>query len=66
MTPDAPGGSPDPEGGRAEPATRRAANTHVRQEVLAPLPRRTLAEETLIVLSLSLLASAVFAILSLL
>ena len=31
-----------------------------------PLPRRTLAEETLIVLSLSLLASAVFAILSLL
>ena len=32
----------------------------------APLPRRLLAEETLIVLSLSLLASAVFAILSLL
>lgn len=32
----------------------------------APLPRRTLAEETLIVLSLSLLASAVFAVLSLL
>jgi membrane protease YdiL (CAAX protease family) len=32
----------------------------------APLPRRTLAEETLVVLSLSLLASAVFAILSLL
>ena len=32
----------------------------------APLPRRILAEETLIVLSLSLLASAVFAILSLL
>jgi membrane protease YdiL (CAAX protease family) len=31
-----------------------------------PLPRRTLAEETLVVLSLSLLASAVFAILSLL
>ena len=31
-----------------------------------PLPRRLLAEETLIVLSLSLLASAVFAILSLL
>jgi membrane protease YdiL (CAAX protease family) len=30
-----------------------------------PLPRRTLAEETLVVLSLSLLASAVFAILSL-
>ncbi|HKE53411.1 MAG TPA: type II CAAX endopeptidase family protein [Actinomycetota bacterium] len=66
MTPDAPGGSPDPEAGRAEPAPRHAANTHVRQEVLAPLPRRTLAEETLIVLSLSLLASAVFAILSLL
>ena len=32
----------------------------------APLPKRTLAEETLVVLSLSLLASAVFAILSLL
>jgi membrane protease YdiL (CAAX protease family) len=32
----------------------------------APLPRRTLAEETLVVLSLSLLASAVFAVLSLL
>ena len=32
----------------------------------SPLPRRTLAEETLVVLSLSLLASAVFAILSLL
>ena len=32
----------------------------------APLPRRLLGEETLIVLSLSLLASAVFAILSLL
>ena len=31
-----------------------------------PLPRRTLAEETLVVLSLSLLASAVFAVLSLL
>ena len=31
-----------------------------------PLPKRTLAEETLVVLSLSLLASAVFAILSLL
>ena len=35
-----------------------------RREVL-PLPRRTLAEETLVVLSLSLLASAVFAILTL-
>ncbi len=32
----------------------------------SPLPRRTLAEETLVVLSLSLIASAVFAILSLL
>lgn len=31
-----------------------------------PLPRRTLAEETLVVLSLSLLASAVFAVISLL
>jgi membrane protease YdiL (CAAX protease family) len=35
-----------------------------RRDVL-PLPRRTLAEETLVVLSLSLLASAVFAILTL-
>ena len=35
-----------------------------RREVL-PLPRRTLAEETLVVLSLSLLASALFAILTL-
>ena len=40
---------------------RRPAPTHA-----APLPRRALAEETLVVLSLSLLASAVFAILSLL
>ncbi|HET8525161.1 MAG TPA: CPBP family intramembrane glutamic endopeptidase [Actinomycetota bacterium] len=66
MTPDAPGGSPDPNATRAEPAGPRAPDTHVRHEVLTPLPRRTLAEETLIVLSLSLLASAVFAILSLL
>jgi len=42
----------------------RSVNTRPAQS--APLPKRTLAEETLVVLSLSLLASAVFAILSLL
>jgi membrane protease YdiL (CAAX protease family) len=40
--------------------------TDARPVPTPPLPRRTLAEETLVVLSLSLLASAVFAILSLL
>jgi membrane protease YdiL (CAAX protease family) len=49
--PERPPAGPPP--GRSEPA-------------YPPLPRRVLAEETLIVLSLSLLASAVFAILSLL
>jgi membrane protease YdiL (CAAX protease family) len=38
----------------------------MRGQARLPLPRRTLAEETLVVLSLSLLASAVFAVLSLL
>lgn len=39
--------------------------TDERRRDVLPLPRRTLAEETLVVLSLSLLASAVFAILTL-
>ena len=39
--------------------------TDERRRDAPPLPRRTLAEETLVVLSLSLLASAVFAILTL-
>ena len=39
--------------------------TNERRRDALPLPRRTLAEETLVVLSLSLLASAVFAILTL-
>ena len=39
--------------------------TEERRRPAPPLPRRTLAEETLVVLSLSLLASAVFAILTL-
>jgi membrane protease YdiL (CAAX protease family) len=39
--------------------------TDERRRDALPLPRRTLAEETLVVLSLSLLASAVFAILTL-
>ena len=39
--------------------------TDERRPDVLPLPRRTLAEETLVVLSLSLLASAVFAILTL-
>ena len=50
-----------PERSTPAPSPRRSAPTFE-----APLPRRTLAEETLVVLSLSLLASAVFAILSLL
>ena len=63
MTPDGPA---DPKATRTEPADTRAAKTSARLDHHPPLPRRTLAEETLIVLSLSLLASAVFAILSLL
>jgi membrane protease YdiL (CAAX protease family) len=50
-----------PERSTPAPSPRRSGSTFE-----APLPRRTLAEETLVVLSLSLLASAVFAILSLL
>ena len=56
----------EPPGAPADPLRPRVANPHVHREIAPPLPRRTLAEETLIVLSLSLLASAVFAILSLL
>jgi membrane protease YdiL (CAAX protease family) len=51
---------------RSEPDARAVPNPHVHPEIAPPLSRRTLAEETLIVLSLSLLASAVFAVLSLL
>jgi membrane protease YdiL (CAAX protease family) len=39
--------------------------TEERRRAAPPLPRRTLAEETLVVLSLSVLASAVFAVLTL-
>jgi membrane protease YdiL (CAAX protease family) len=42
-----------------------AVPTHVRRRPAAPLPPRTLGEEVLIVLSLTLLASAVYAIIAL-
>jgi membrane protease YdiL (CAAX protease family) len=66
MPPEPPGASPEHRRSETEPANARAAKRHVRSDIVTPLPRRTLAEETVIVLSLSLLASAVFAILSLL